>query len=90
MNQPWVGAGAIGGFFGTSIFMTEALEDGTVAKGPAGIHIGTGPRSFQAQARIDAHRIVRTGLAEVLEWLGEKPWSEPSTGAELLSRLKEG
>jgi hypothetical protein len=52
------------------------------------IAIGTAPIDNSEWCQREALRIVRTGLADVLGWLGEPPWRPPATGAGILASLK--
>lgn len=53
------------------------------------LFVGTGPLPLMEDVRREGRRIVRRGLADVLEWLGES-WNDEPTGAEVFQALKHG
>lgn len=57
--------------------------------GPQVIVLGIGPIDWRTWCRREARRIVRTGLADVLDWLGEPQWRPARTSAEILAELRE-
>jgi hypothetical protein len=85
---------SIGGVVGLPVVLTAGMSDGDCMLVPAGLSrtlfIGTGPISESTRTRREALRIVRTGLADVLDWLGEKPWRPAMGGHELLDALRNG
>lgn len=81
--------GILGDPFGIPIVESAAVPDGVLLAIPGQkIVIGTGPIDNSEWCRREALRIVQTGLAEVLEWLGEPPWRPPATSAGILARLR--
>jgi hypothetical protein len=75
---------------GLPVVMSDMFADGTVIFDGVRnrrIIIGTRPPTPVEQAREDARRIVQTGLADVLQWLGQPPYQRPLTHHELLGRL---
>ncbi len=86
--------GAHGDFAGIPVVVSGAVRDGEVLilgatsySGTSAI-IGTGSIDSSEWCRREALRIVQTGLADVLEWLGEPPWRPPLTGVQILARIK--
>lgn len=59
-------------YLGFPIHMAPMLRDGAVVMTRNGIFIGVGEWTDEDRNRELARRIVRNGLADVLEWLGEK------------------
>jgi hypothetical protein len=53
------------------------------------LFVGTSPLPLMEDVRREGRRIVRRGLADVLEWLGES-WNDEPTGREVLLALKRG
>lgn len=75
---------------GLPVVMSPHLEDGSVLMITGKILIGTYPKTEIQLAREEARWLVRSGLSDVLEWLGEKVGPRHSlTGAEVLESLKE-
>lgn len=54
------------------------------------LFVGTQPLPLLEDARRDARRIVRKGLQDVLEWLGEGHWNDEPSGAEVIYALRLG
>jgi hypothetical protein len=86
--------GARGDFAGIPIVVSSMLPDGEVLivgqssySGTAAV-FGAGPIGNSEWCRREALRIVRTGLADVLEWLGEPPWTPPLGSVQILARMK--
>lgn len=79
--------------FGIPVVENPYVPDGTVliiGKRDA-IVIGMCPRTELELVGYAARHIVRRGLADVLEWLGEEVGPEmPPTGAAILARLRAG
>lgn len=76
---------------GVPVVESKAVPDGMVlVVGRNEMYvIGTCPRSELDLARHRARWLVRRGLADVLEWLGEDVGPEhPATGAQILARLR--
>jgi hypothetical protein len=53
------------------------------------LFIGTGPLPVLEDAGRAARRIVREGLQDVLEWLGED-WNNEPSGMDIFQQLKDG
>lgn len=53
------------------------------------LFIGTRPLPLMEEVGREARRIVRSGLRDVLDWLGESWYDEP-TGVEIFEALKHG
>jgi hypothetical protein len=90
-NDPPLRDGALGGLLGYRIVLNQALPDGQVLMfhGDRLIVIGTRPRSEVELAGHYARYLVRRGLADVLEWLGEKVGPErPPTHWEILDAMR--
>lgn len=78
------------GFLDTQVFMQPHLQDGKVLwMGMRWLHIGTRPLDLMEEVGREARLIVREGMKEILEWLGE-PWYNEPTGQEILAALKRG
>lgn len=89
-----------GAMFGTPIVMSAALRDGEVVAAFDGschtdsplLVVGTRPLTDVEMAGAEARHIVRSGMADVLEWCGETVGRAPTRsgrGAELIARLRE-
>ena len=79
---------------GVPVMLSTLLENGKiiVIGTPAyQIVIGNRPRTDVELAGYWARRQVQLGLADVLDWLGERviPWP-PVTGAEILDGIRRG
>jgi hypothetical protein len=72
---------------GLDIVTTAGLRDGKVVVIGSKLFLGTAPLTVKEQAGRDARMIVREGLADVLEWLGQSVYTEPTT-AEILAELR--
>jgi hypothetical protein len=88
--------GARGDIAGIPVITSAVIPDGELLIiGPSGpgtyeyLAVGIGPIDNSEWCRREALRIVQTGLADVLEWLGEPPWRPPLAGLQLLARIKE-
>lgn len=57
---------------GVPIYLSELVPYGEVLVMPNAMFMGTRPPTPLEQARMDARRIVREGLADVIEWLRER------------------
>jgi hypothetical protein len=66
---------------------TTALADGRIAIIGDHVYLGTRPLTTREAAAREARLIVRRGLADVLEWLGEPVEIYP-TSAEILERFQ--
>lgn len=90
-------------FFGARIVFNPHLKDGTVLwfneyagfnrpGSSATLHqqmvIGTRPLTDLEKAGQEARLVVRRGLADVLEWLGQRVDNTPPTSAEILDGLR--
>lgn len=53
------------------------------------LFIGTQPLPLMEDVRREGRRVVRRGLQDVLEWLGED-WNDEPSGAEIFDALKNG
>ncbi len=88
--------GTLGNLASIPVVTSDVIPDGEAwIIGPSGpgayeyLALGTGPISDSEWCRREALRIVQTGLADVLAWLGEPPWSPPARGVEILARIRE-
>lgn len=75
---------------GVPIRLSKVARDGEILwVGGRGVMllIGTRPLTVLEQAGRDARRLVREGMADVLEWLSEPVNIEP-TSAEILTALR--
>lgn len=68
---------------GVPVYTSEWVPDGRVLKLDRGLYIGV---SRETDDQHEARRIVREGLSDVLQWLGEPAL----TGRQVIDALKEG
>jgi hypothetical protein len=84
--------GQLGPLFGTPLILSATLLDGEMLLVDAifggQFVLGTRARTPIEQARLDALRMVRVGLADALAYIGEPPWSEPATHEQVLAGLR--
>lgn len=69
--RPWVGR-EVTRLGGIPIHESELVPFGEVLVLPGVMLMGTRPPTPLEQARMDGRRIVREGLADVIEWLRER------------------
>lgn len=75
---------------GLSIVLDSTIIDGAIyldGVRSRKIIVGTRPLTPVEQAHEDARRIVQTGLADVLRWLGRPAYQRPPTHQEVLEWL---
>ncbi len=77
-------------FTGIPVVTSDLIPDGDYHLTPEVFVIGTGPVDWHTWCQREALRIVRTGLADVLEWLGEPAWKPPLTSAKFFEAVSRG
>jgi hypothetical protein len=71
--------------------MMPSQPDGQMTWGGVNfLFVGTAALPALEDARRAGRRIVRKGLQDVLEWLGEGDWNDEPSGAEVFQALRAG